>query len=78
MYILYAIGGVRYLSASLIVVKVHESSAGRLTFTPLPNVHKGLRKGHSVGNVVTAAGPLEPCQRDGKSVTVNLILMSSA
>lgn len=49
-----------YLPASLVVMQVHESAAGRLAFTPLPHIHEGLREGHSVGDVVTAARPLEP------------------
>lgn len=49
-----------YLPASLVVVQVHERAAGRLAFTPLPHVHEGLREGHSVGDVVAAARPLEP------------------
>lgn len=52
--------GKRYLPASFVVVEVHESPAGRLAFTPLPHVHEGLRKGHTVGDVVTATRPLEP------------------
>lgn len=46
---------VSYLSASLVVVQVHERPAGGLAFAPLPHVDKGLRKGHSICNVITAA-----------------------
>lgn len=49
-----------YLPASLVVVQVHKSPTGGLAFTPLPHIHKGLRKGHSIRNVITAARPLEP------------------
>lgn len=51
---------ISYLPASLVVVQVHESSTGGLAFTPLPHVHKGLGKGHAIGDVITAARPLEP------------------
>lgn len=52
---------VSYLPACFVVVKVHEGPTGRLAFTPLPHIHEGLRKCHSVCNIVTAARPLEPC-----------------
>lgn len=54
---------VSYLPASLIVVQVHEGPTGGLAFTPLPHIHKGLRKSHSVSNVVTASRPLESCDK---------------
>lgn len=46
---------VTHLSPSLVIVQVHESPTGGLAFTPLPHIHKGLRKGHSISNVITAA-----------------------
>lgn len=48
-----------YLPASFIVVEVHERPAGGLAFAPLPHIHEGLRKGHTVGDVIAAARPLE-------------------
>lgn len=49
-----------HLSARLVVVEVHESPAGGQSFASFSHVHKGLRKSHSVGDVVAAARPLEP------------------
>lgn len=41
-----------YLPAGLVVVKVHECPAGGGPLAPLPDVHKGLREGYAIGNVV--------------------------
>lgn len=41
-----------YLPASLIVVKVHECPAGGGPLASLPDVHKGLREGYAIGDVV--------------------------
>lgn len=41
-----------YLPASLVVVKVHECPAGGGPLASLPDVHKGLREGYAIGDVV--------------------------
>lgn len=47
-------------------MKVHERPAGGSPFAPLPDVNEGLREGHSVGNVVGTAGPLEAWSKEAK------------
>jgi len=48
-----------YLSAGVVIVKIHQSSARLLAFGSLTCVDEHLGKGASVRRVVGAAGPLE-------------------
>lgn len=48
------------LSPRLVVVEVHEWATCRQALGSLWFVHKRLREGHAVGQVVAASRPLEP------------------
>jgi len=49
-----------YLSPSVVVVEVHQSSAGLLASSSLPRIDEQLGERAAVCCVVRAPGPLEP------------------
>jgi len=60
-----------HLSASVVVVQIHERSAGLFAFCLFPRVDEQLGEGASVGRVVWAPGPLEAAATDAATDATN-------